>query len=124
VSSAHDRVINSLQLLSSKEAQYDLLCRAESDAEPKAPFNLADDLWLSWIEKAYQPHQRAFASAFSTEALESLERFAQFFHSHRPLIPRRFESLMTDVHWLSVIEYANVLLEQLARNGKSSDRDG
>ena len=124
MSSAHDRVINSLQLLSSKEAQYDLFCRAESDPEREAPFNLADDLWMSWIEKAYQPHQPVFASAFSTEALESLERFTHFFETHRPLLPRRFESLMTDVHWLSLIEYANVLLEQLAHDGRSTGQDG
>ena len=98
--------------------------RAESDAEREAPFNLADDLWLSWIEKTYQPHQRAFASAFSTDTLESFERFTQFFETHRPLLPRRFESLLTDVHWLSLIEYANVLLEQLARDDRSSSRDG
>jgi hypothetical protein len=82
---------------------------------------LADDLWRSWIQETYLPDQSGFAAALPNEALEALERFTEFFRARLPLFPLRFESLMTDTHWLSVMEYANVLLEQLAHDDTASD---
>jgi len=124
VSSARDKVIDALHTFSSKDAQYDLLCRSENDLERKTPLHLANELWISWIEDVYLPNRPAFVSAFPREVLEALERFTEFFRTRLPLFPPRFERLMIDTHWLSVIEYANVLLEQLAHDDRWSDKDG
>jgi hypothetical protein len=124
MSGERHRVIDALQVLSSKDAQYDLLCRAESDPDRKTPLNLASKLWTSWIQDIYLPNRSTFTSAFRNEALEALDAFTQFFRARIPLFQARFESLMIDTHWLSVIEYANVLLEQLARDDTSSVKDG
>jgi len=65
-----------------------------------------------------------FTAAFSTEALEALEAFTEFFRGRLTLFPARFESLMIDVHWLSLVEYANVVLERLARDDALVAKDG
>src|SRR5262245_58773949 len=107
-----DSVVNALQVLSSKESQYELLLRSEAVHERRAPLNLADELWSLWT-KAYLPQQaRPVLELAATD--DALERFTAFFRHRRALLPDRFESLMTDVHWLGVIEYARVLLAQLS----------
>ena len=124
MNSVRETVIEALQILSSKEAQYDVLCRSEEDPERKTPLNLANELWASWIQETYLPERSDFASTFSAETFEGLERFTAFFKGRLPLLPSRFETLMTDTHWLSVMEYANVLLAQLAHDDPISRTNG
>ena len=112
---SRDNVVSALQLLSSKDSQYDLLLRAEADPERRMPLRLAEELWIIW-NRAYSPQRTSLATEFSDETNEALGRFADFFDNRRHLLPEGFEKLMADVHWLSVIEYANVLLAQLAQN--------
>ena len=100
-----------------------MLCRASADEERREPFNLVDDLWRLWSERAYLPGHRALAAEFSSEARTGLEQFTEFFRARLPLFPQRFESLMHDIHWRGVTEYANLLLDQLARDGKPSEED-
>jgi hypothetical protein len=121
VNSHRAKVIDALHVLSSKDAQYDLLCQSEDQPDRESRLHLANALWTGWIQETYAPRQIAFASAFPPEGLEALERFTEFFRARLPLFPTRFESLMTDKHWLSVIEYANVLLEKLAHDDVSTD---
>lgn len=124
MNSARYKVIDALHVLSSKDAQYDLLCRSEDDPQRERSLNLAHELWRSWIEEVYLPHHSDFSSEFPSETLIVLERFTEFFKARLPLFPPRFESLMTDTHWLSLTEYANVLLERLARDDALLNKDG
>ena len=117
------KVVDALQVLSSKDVQYDVFCQAEDRPDREVRQHLAKDLWSSWIDETYAPNQAAFASAFSPQELEALALFTEFFRTRVPLFPPRFESLMTDKHWLSVIEYANVLLDKFALD-EISTKDG
>jgi hypothetical protein len=121
VNSHRARVIDALHVLSSKDAQYDLFCQSEDQPHRESRLHLANVLWSGWIQETYSPDQTAFTSAFQPQELEALERFTEFLRARLQLFPPRFESLMTDKHWLSVIEYANVLLDKLARDEVSSD---
>jgi hypothetical protein len=116
-------VIDALHILSSKEAQYDLFCQLEDQPDHEPRVHLANVLWNDWIQETYSPDQPAFTSAFQGLELEVLERFTEFLRTRLPLFPARFENLMTDTHWLSVIEYANVLLDKLAHD-RVSDTHG
>ena len=107
------KVIDALHVLSSKDAQYDLLCQWEDRPDRELRLHLAKLLWTSWIQEAYAPDQAAFTSAFPREESE-------FFQARLPLFPARFENLMTDKHWLAVIDYANVVLDKLAHDGIST----
>ena len=124
MSTERDKVIEALQNLSSRDAQYDLFCQSNADPERHTPLHLAKDLWISWVQDVYLPRQPGFTAAFSTEALEALEAFTEFFRGRLTLFPARFESLMIDVHWLSLVEYANVVLERLARDDALVAKDG
>jgi hypothetical protein len=123
MSAMRDKVISALHVLSAKEAQYDLLRRAESDPERQHPFNLVDDLWHLWFDRAYRPQDREFGLEFSAEVREGLESFTQFFRLRLPLLPRRFEKLMNDINWRGVTEYASLVLDKLALD-ESAGRDG
>ena len=114
------KVVDALHVLSSKDVQYDLFCQAEEQPDREVRQHLAKALWSSWIQETYAPNQAAFASAFSPQELEALARFTEFFRARLPLFPPRFESLMTDKHWLSIIEYANVLLDKFAHDEVST----
>jgi hypothetical protein len=121
VNSHRAKVIDALHVLSSKDTQYDLFCQSEDQPDRESRLHLAKVLWNGWIQETYSPDQTAFTSAFQPQELEALERFTEFLRARLPLFPARFESLMTDKHWLSVIEYANVLLDKLARDEVSSN---
>ena len=124
VNSHRVKVIDALHVLSSKDAQYDLFCQSEDQPNRESRLHLANALWTAWIQETYTPKQAAFASGFQLEGLEALERFTEFFRARLPLFPARFENLMTDKHWLSVIEYANVLLDKLAHDNVSTENGG
>ena len=115
------KVIDALHFLSSKGAQYDLFCQSEDQPDRESRLHLAKMLWNRWIQETYASDETAFASAFQPQELESLKQFTEFVRARVPLFPARFESLMTDKHWLSVIEYANVLLDKLASDEVSSN---
>src|SRR5688572_7680665 len=103
MNSQRTKVVDALHVLSSKDAQYDFMCQWEDRADRESRLHLANALWTAWISDAYVPEHAAFGSAFPPAELEALKRFTEFFRTHLPLFPPRFESLMTDVHWLSVI---------------------
>jgi hypothetical protein len=114
---SRDTVVSVLQVLSSKDAQYEILLHADADPERRQPVNVADELWNLWT-KSYSPR-----SEFPGDINESLDRFTAFFRDRRSLLPDRFASLMTDVHWLGVIEYAKVLLARLAEVDDVANRE-
>lgn len=81
--------------------------------------NLAGELWASWLKDAYLPHSADFQKAFSQPEQDRLELFTQFFETRLKQLPARFESLMVDVHWEGIREYAATVLDLLA--GDESD---
>ena len=67
------------------------------------------------MRDAYLPHKLEFLASFTEPELQQLERFTQFFEARLRLFPTRFERLMVDMYWLSVVEYARELLDDLAK---------
>ena len=110
-------VITVLQSIASKDEQYEWYRATEGKG------NLARELWAFWMKDAYLPHKPEFAAAFTDVELRQLELFTQFFEARLLLFPARFECLMVDMYWLSVVEYADGLLQDFIEYGRT-DEDG
>lgn len=76
--------------------------------------NIAAELWRFWLKDAYLPHSADFQREFTQAEQDQLEMFTQFFEARLKQLPARFESLMTDVQWAGIREYAATVLEHLA----------
>jgi hypothetical protein len=108
VAGLREDVVTVLQAIASKDEQYQWYRTTEGKG------NLARGLWTFWMRDAYLPHKPEFLTSFTETELQQLERFTQFFEARLSLFPARFESLMVDMYWVSVMEYAEALLEDLA----------
>jgi len=103
-----DDVVTVLQAIALKDQQYEWYRATGGEG------NLARELWTFWMRDAYLPHKPELSGSFTDIELQQLERFTQFFEARLGSFPARFESLMVDMYWLSVMEYAESLLEDLA----------
>ena len=112
-----DDVVTVLQVIASKDEQYEWYRATGGEG------SLARELWTFWMRDAYLPRSLDFSASFTMGELETLERFTQFFEARLALFPVRFESLMVDMYWLSVMEYAEGLLQELAEYEGTKDDD-
>lgn len=106
-------VITVLQDLGSKDRHYEWYVATGGGG------NIARELFRYWVRDAYLPHKGEYQAEFSQREQDRLEAFTQFFEVRLKDLPARFESLMTDVHWNSIGQYAAVLLGQLAEGNGS-----
>jgi len=102
-------VISTLHVLCSKDAQFDVY----RSVDPGTEVDVAQHLWHRWCQEAYLPHAEGFVAGFSPDERDRLHSFTNFFESRLSRFPSVFEKLMVDIYWLSVIEYARALLDEL-----------
>jgi hypothetical protein len=108
MSRVREDVITVLQDVSSKDRHYEWYKTTGGTG------NLAAELWTYWLKDGYAPHHADFIASLTVSELEKLERFTQFFEARLKEFPIRFEKLMVNVYWLSVVEYASSLLSDFA----------
>ena len=105
---ARDDVVTVLGDISSKDRHYEWYLATGGQGSVSA------ELWRYWLKDAYLPHSAEFQQEFTQAEQDRLEMFTQFFEARLKQLPARFESLMVDVHWEGIREYAATVLELFA----------
>lgn len=108
---ARDDVVTVLGDISSKDRHYEWYVATGGQG------NVAAELWRYWLKDAYLPHSAEFQREFTQNEQDRLEMFTQFYEARLKLLPARFKSLMVDVNWEGIREYACTVLQQFAEPG-------
>lgn len=102
-------VINVLRTIASPEEQ------AKYNANVPIA-NVPDELIAQWFDDFFHPDIKDFVEMFSDEEWRVLEEFHKFFLKRLPKIPRSFEDMQCNNHWIEVIRKANWTINELGWN--------
>ena len=96
-------IINTLQLISSVEAQ-----RAYQQQVPWV--NVAHEVVNQWFCDFYHPGSQEFEGEFSCEELASLAEFSRFYDQRADLLPGSLPQLLECAAWQEIVAYADAVL--------------